>query len=249
MKRFKFEIIRQKPIEIRERFLPYFLGTTREEAKKVYDAFSELVNIISYNYAVATGLDKTDIFGEAMIGLARARRDFDPDRSNSFKNYVIFRVKDAINTFVRNAGSVVSVPVYLKKASTYVNRMESGCEKARILFEKAAERAGVSSETLVKRVELIPSDEEYDELPDDRNEDAIHAAILVEELKRYMTKDELAISEMIMEGKTFREIADSFGKTGPWVVYKLKKLRERLVKEIDMEEVEIIGNNRSSEET
>jgi len=243
MKRFKFEIIRQGPIEIRERFLPYFLGETREEANKLYGAFSELINIISYNYAIATGLDKTDIFGEAVIGLARARRDFDPDKGLSFRNYVIFRVKDAINSFVRSSGSVISVPTYLMKASAYVSRMREGCKEARILFERAAERAGISSEMLSKRVELIPSDVEYEDLPDDRNEDAMYVAILVEQLKKYMTEDELAISEMIMKGKTFREIADAFGKTGPWVVYKLKKLRERLVKEIDIEEVKTIADN------
>lgn len=230
-KKFKFEIIRKKSIETCERFLAYFLGDTAEEAEKLYHTFSKILNTISNNYSAVTGIDKFVIFSEALIGLARARRDFDPDKSDNFKGYVIFHVKNAINIYIKKNRSIVSVPVYLRNANRHLNKMRNGCDESAKLFKKIAERAKISVKTLVERVESIPLDIEYKEwyTDDNRKEETIYTTLEIEKLKKYMREDELKITELIMKGKTYREIGKIFDKTASWVVYKLKKVGDRII--------------------
>lgn len=236
MRKFKFEIIRRRSVETRERFLAYFLGNTIEEAEKIYRAFSITLNTISNNYSVVTGLDKADIFGEALTGLARAVRDFNPDRSTNFKGYATFHVKNAINVYVKKNKSIVSIPTYLANANKNLGRVKEGCSKSATFLEKAAKRANISVEALIKRAELIPLDVEYEEQYinklDEKKEEKMYAALVVGELKKHMTEDELKIAGLIMEGKTYREIGEEFGRGASWVVYKLGKLRKRVGKTI-----------------
>lgn len=228
---FKYEIIRKTHIELREKFPKHFLGDTIEEAEDTHRQFSGLLNTIAYNYSMGTGIEKYDIFGEALTGLARAKKDFDPNRSDNFRNYAIYRIRDAINTYVRGFGTVVRVPAYLKAAHRHLGQLQEGCPKAAELLRKAAKRAGISTDTLIRRAELIPLDVEYeDQHTDEEAEQQLYTALVVERLKKHMKDDELYICDMIMAGNTYEEIAETFGKTPPWVVYKLRRLRERLEK-------------------
>lgn len=229
---FKYIIIDKKHIKTHEKFLPYFLGNTKEEAERVNKAFSGTLGVISHNYAVATGLEKLDLFEEALVGLARAVRDFDPERGKNFKTYAIYRIKDALRTYVREFKSVVVVPAYLENARRYLSKIKSGCAKSVPFLERIAERAGITLETLIERVELLPSEIKYDESTLHKDsERIINAALLVRKLKKHMKSDEIQICNMIMEGETYKDIGKRFGKTSSWVVYKLKRLRDRIGEE------------------
>lgn len=227
-KKFKFLIIGKKHIKTHEKFLTCFLGDTEEEAEKIYKAFSKTLNSISYNYAMSTGLEKLDLFEESLLGLARARRDFDPDRSHNFKTYAIYRIKDVLRTYIRENKSVVIVPTYLESARKHLDKIKNGCTKSAPFLEKTAKRAGISLETLIERVELIPSEIEYDDSVSVNTEETVNTTLLIQKLREHMRKDELQICDMIMEGRTYEEIGKMFGKSPSWVVYKLKKLRDRI---------------------
>ena len=68
----KFDIIRQTVVIQQEEMPKHFLADTPEEAEALYCKYSGMINGMAYNYALATGLQKFDLFIEALIGLGRA---------------------------------------------------------------------------------------------------------------------------------------------------------------------------------
>jgi hypothetical protein len=74
---YKFDVISKGKVKVPEAMPKFFLSDNKEEAEKIYEDFKDLINILAYNYARYSGLDKADIFGEALIGLGRAYRDWD----------------------------------------------------------------------------------------------------------------------------------------------------------------------------
>lgn len=257
---FKYDIIKKGTVHLYEKFLKHFLGDTVEEAESTYKEFSYILNLLSNNYySTSTGIDKVDLFGEALIGLARAKRDFDPKRSTNFKTFAIYKIKDALNEYVRSFSAPISTPAYLKNANRNLNKLDELLSSAGVdvtgidctdidvpheikekynrliyLLENEARRAGISLNKLIERTESIPpnmtTDDEID--TDDRAEEKIYAALLVEKLKSYMTETELIISDMIMKEKTFEEIGIKFNKTAPWVTQQVAKMRDKLKRKI-----------------
>ena len=258
-KKFKYLVL-QKP---KEEFPKHLLGDTVEEAETLFKEYSKMLNNFARAYSVNTGLERTDLFGEAIMGLARAKRDFNPERSENFKIFAIYKVKDALNKHVRSFSAPVKIPAYIKRVNRWVDNLEAILKcamldpdevEAVLVGDKAAflpallnddylklanmigdeaERLKMSQKDLVKRARIIPySYGEGADRVDEVYEDQIHAKIVVDELKRHMNKKELTISNMIMEGRTYREIADVFGYQPSWVSYQLKKMKEKLLKKL-----------------
>jgi len=116
------DIITKSSVKRKEEpFLDYYLGETSEEAEAVFYDFSKLLNIMSNGYSMWSGIDKEDLFGAALLGLARAKRDFDPARSDNFKIFAIYKIKNALNDYYRENKTIVSIPSYVKTANTYIN--------------------------------------------------------------------------------------------------------------------------------
>ena len=113
----------------------YFLAETADDAQALHDKFSETLNTLSYNYSVATGLPKSDLFGEALIGLARANRDWDSERSEDFKVYAIYRIKEALREFCIDNSSAIHVPMYIRLSSNHYNELVSICKSYGIPVE------------------------------------------------------------------------------------------------------------------
>jgi RNA polymerase sigma factor (sigma-70 family) len=190
-KGFKYDILTQTVVSKTEEMPKCFLADSPEEADSIYKRFERTLNHITYSYAISTNLQKTDLFGEALIGLARAYRDWDPARSDNFKSYAVFRIKDALNEFVRENSATISVPAYIKKANNNLREIERVCEGYNIdpyiiVIEqeipdaletedaikcehlvrnllRAAERAKVDYDKFVERIQLIPEDVKFED--------------------------------------------------------------------------------------
>jgi len=102
--------------------LKYFLGNTPEEAEKTYKKFGRYLNKISSIYSMATGLEKGDLFGEAVLALSKAKASYEQDRG-PFIKWASFKITDALNDFVANNSSIIHVPEYLLLANRLVNRL------------------------------------------------------------------------------------------------------------------------------
>ena len=120
------DIITKSHVKKKEEvFLDYYLGDTPEEAETIFHDFSKLLNIMSNGYSMWSGIDKEDLFGTALIGLARAKRDFDPARSDNFKTFAIYKIKNALNDYYRENKTIVNIPSYVKTAHGYINGIKS----------------------------------------------------------------------------------------------------------------------------
>lgn len=194
--KFKYNIVKESSVEAYEELPQHFLADTPEEAEELYSKFYYLLNALSYSYSIQTNLHKSDLFGEALIGLARAKRDFDPQRSDKFKTFAIYKMKSAMNEYVRKNITSTTVPAYIRHAHRQITLLQDLCDlgaeelhnsaesdapdlskmhsvwakkKAVELFsnlQKAAIRAGISTAELVRRAEFTANDVRYDDYLD-----------------------------------------------------------------------------------
>lgn len=264
---FKYDVVKKSTVHTYEKFTKHFLGTTIEEAEKAYKEFSHTLNVIASSYSRRSGLDKADLFGEALIGLARAKRDFDEKRGGKFKTFAIYKIKDALEEYVRVFSTPVSIPAYTRRAQKIIYRligllhsrgvgqkdidavlnghietdkipkdiMQHVLEQVNFLRNEAT-RAKISLKTMVDRVMVLPcgsTDIECVE-PDDRYEEKMNAKLLINNIKNYITKDELRILELISEGIIYKEIGKKFNRSDAWVVQQIEKIRNKVRKEIKM---------------
>ena len=124
-KKFKYDIIHKTSIDSYEKLPKFFLADDPIEAEKLYIKFSNLLNSISYTYSIISGIPKSDLFGEALLGLARANRDWNTIYDSNFTTYVTFRIKDVLNEYIRCNAQIVIIPSYIKKASILLNKVKT----------------------------------------------------------------------------------------------------------------------------
>jgi RNA polymerase sigma factor (sigma-70 family) len=122
--KFKYDVVKGSSVGAYEELPRCFLADTPEEAEKLYKDYYTLLNNISYTYSISTNIDKSDLFGEALIGLARAKRDFDPTRSDNFKAFAIYKIKWALNEYVRKNSRSVIMPAYIRNANRQLTTLK-----------------------------------------------------------------------------------------------------------------------------
>ena len=237
---YKYDIVTRSVVKKAEDMPECFLADTPEEAEVIYNQFERLLNGFAYSYAISTGLSKADLFGDALIGLARAYRDWDPERSDNFRSYATFRIKDALNEFVKDNATSISVPSYIKKADSNLKDIMAICEAASVDYHlvvdnqelpenldtgdaircaqlvenlaNAAERAKVDYDKFIERIGLMPKETEYiDQTPAEvHNRDS-------EMLEAALIVDKLKehmddIESSICEGVMLDKSLDQIGK-------------------------------------
>lgn len=234
-------------MKTKEHFLKAFLAETPEEAEKVYAEFNLTLNSLAYSYSVSTGLEKADLFSEALVGLARAKRDFDKERSEDFKSYALVRIKDAMNNYVRRFSSAVVIPSYIKKAHSVLEKLKhcllssnldieaaeeilqkgenhKSCQKLLDSLHGYAERASISYEELYSRAVVLPTI--MDELVDFGHEEVFSNTI--NEIKDKLTEEENTIVELLLEEKSLSEIGSILGRSASWVHTNIVVVRNKL---------------------
>lgn len=165
-------------------FPQYFLGDSAKEAEEVFSKFKKYLNSLASSYHHITGIEKSELFGDGVLALGKAKRDFDEHRCGSFKDYAIFLIVDAMNECVRLNRSSIKVPSYINKSHKILNRIKkivtgskyslldvfesdvrswnltkhkiSELIKDKELIENAAQRAKISVNILIERSEFLP---------------------------------------------------------------------------------------------
>jgi RNA polymerase sigma factor (sigma-70 family) len=212
---------------------------------------------------MSTNLEWQDLFGEALIGLAKARRDWEEGRSTgSFKSFAIFYIKAELGEKLRREMVSVYVPSYIRKAFGNIKKVESLCLKYNIkpshsvvyttnipeefssddksecdkyitFIKNAAERASVEYKEFVSRIYCMPDEVSYDEssYEDDaeREQQKLEAAVVVEQLRSIMSKDERIICDYIMEGYTYEEIGSMMSRSPSWVWKKVAAFKKKIL--------------------
>lgn len=255
-KGFKYDIIKKS--EVTPVDMPRcFLADTAEEAERLYNSFSGLLNSIAYSYSVGTGIDKDDLFRESLIGLSKAYQDWDSGRSEDFRKYAVYRIKEVLNEYVRHNITCVKIPSYIKKAQNTLRKITELCESMgiswedfvfsniftadiaddrksilidnKLRLENAAERAGVDYQVFVRRVQIIPRVVAYSEEESYDHKNDAFVSLVVNEIIDKANEYEKVVCNYIMAGLSNRQIAAKVGKSEAWVRSVLLKIRKRLM--------------------
>lgn len=123
------------PIRDDEKFLPHFLGSTEAEAEQRYKTYLPTIKYFAQKASSHSGLDEEDLRSEGMIGLARAFRDFDPDRSDNLKIFAFYKIKDAIREYISKEVTNIRAPYYLREAFGLLERLRTSVEDSAIALK------------------------------------------------------------------------------------------------------------------
>jgi len=117
------------PIRDNEEFCKRFVADTEEEAMELLDKFNMDISMLSQKFSTVTGVDKQDLSQEGIIGLARAKRDFEEGRSADFRIFAIYKIKDAMREFITSQASNIKVPQYIRDAQRLADVLRKLMEK------------------------------------------------------------------------------------------------------------------------
>lgn len=236
----------------------YFLGDTVEEAEKIHNEYVGILNNITKEYSLHTGIDKKDLFNEALFGLANAVKKYDGRNGYEFKNFAIFKIKDYLNSYVRKYSSTISIPKYISQAINIISKIQQiievygdyeyisvleiiqdrkiyeldlseqdlyKCEQYIHKLDNIAQRASISIDKLLKRIEFIPTHSITDiEVVSDYTERDYELKCLMDKLDY----NEKIIAENLLQDKTYNEIALEMGKSKTWVSNRVKNIKEKI---------------------
>ena len=125
-----------------EQFLGCFLGENEEDATRLYKDYKKLISQLAFQFSRRSGVDPQDLFQEGLIGLARAKRDYNPkrmvcvvcnkvkpkckcdepkfvNRVGTFHNFAVALIRNALREAVYANETPVPVPAYLKESNYY----------------------------------------------------------------------------------------------------------------------------------
>lgn len=118
-----------EPVLEPENFPPHFLGNSSEEAESCLDHYEKDVKLLAGKFAMLTGADQEDLYQEGLIGLARAKRDFEESRSSSFRIFAIYKIKDSMKEFVTKQNRNIKVPQYIVSTNRLTDELRNTLKK------------------------------------------------------------------------------------------------------------------------
>lgn len=190
MENYKYDVVdtnkSDNKIETQDTNFPqYLLGDSLKEAERVLAEFNTYINNVASAYAASSNIDKSEFFGDAIIALGKAKRDYTPDRGSVFIPYAKFIIVDSMNECVRKNKATVRIPIYINKAHKIILRIKvliAGYAETiddilfdtnfnwdkipevirtkiiddKILLERSSERAKITLKVLIDRAEYLP---------------------------------------------------------------------------------------------
>lgn len=165
-------------------------------------------NRIKVNFFV--GADKDDLIQEGMIGLFKAICDYNPNREASFKSFATLCITRQISTAFKAVTRQKHMPLNRSiSLSIPINKKSSDDEEE-----------GITLMDIIKN-NVSPTPE--DEVISKEN---------VEDINEYIDKAlsplEIEVLHLYMEGKNYREIAVSLGKSPKSIDNALQRIKKKL---------------------
>ena len=157
-----------------------------------------------------TGADKDDIVQEGMIGLYKAIRDYRAEKNIAFRAFaelcITRQIITAIKTATRQKHQPLNSYVSLSKASS------SGDEEDRPL------------------VDVLVTDHAPD--PADVVIDAQEMSVIRSSMGRVLSKFEIQVMQLYVEGKSYQQIAQILGKHAKSIDNALQRIKRKLAAHI-----------------
>lgn len=157
------------------------------------------------------GADKEDIYQEGMIGLYKAIRDFNPEKSTSFKAFAEICIIRQIITAIKTATRQKHIPL-----NTYISLNKP-------IYEEESERtlldvlAGIK---ITDPEELMISKEQIE--------------YIEEKISKVLSGLELEVLTSYLDGKSYQEIASDLEKHSKSIDNALQRVKRKLEKCLDL---------------
>ena len=151
------------------------------------------------------GADRDDLIQEGMIGLFKAIRDFNPDKQVQFKAFAELCITRQIITAIKTATRQKHSPL-----NTYVSLNKP-------VYEDENER------TLV---ELIKT--KINSNPEEIVIDRENLGITEQKIKSVLSKFELEVLELFLDGKSYIEIATHLEKTPKSIDNAIQRIKRKI---------------------
>ena len=157
------------------------------------------------------GADKEDIYQEGMIGLYKAIRDFNPEKSTSFKAFAEICIIRQIITAIKTATRQKHIPL-----NTYISLNKP-------IYEEESERtlldvlAGLK---ITDPEELMISKEQIE--------------YIEEKISKVLSGLELEVLTSYLDGKSYQEIASDLEKHSKSIDNALQRVKRKLEKCLDL---------------
>ncbi len=180
-------------------------GNTRAQ-EYIISKYENFVKAKARSYFLI-GADKEDIYQEGMIGLYKAIRDFNAEKSNTFKSFAELCITRQIITAIKTATRQKHIPL-----NTYIslNRPVSDDESDRTLLDI------ISSIKITDPEELIISQEQKEYIED--------------EISKVLSDLEMEVLQSYLDGKSYQEIACDLDRHAKSIDNALQRVKRKLEK-------------------
>ena len=157
------------------------------------------------------GADKEDIYQEGLIGLYKAIRDFNPEKSTSFKAFADICIVRQIITAIKTATRQKHIPL-----NTYISLNKP-------IYEEESERTlldVLSGIKITDPEELMISKEQIE--------------YIEEKISKVLSGLELEVLTSYLDGKSYQEIACDLEKHSKSIDNALQRVKRKLEKCLDL---------------
>ena len=170
--------------------------------------YRRLVRICARPYFLAGG-DSEALIQEGMLGLLSAVREYDPDEGTLFRSYAELCVKRRILSAVRNASRLKHAP------------LNDGVSLEEILSEESRSLTACSNEVFTR------APEEQVLARESKND-------FISSFSRYLSRFEIKVLDLYLDGLSYSEIGESCGKTAKSVDNAVQRIRNKLARHLNL---------------
>ena len=181
----------------------------RRAADTLIDRYKTFVRVKTRAYFLV-GADRDDIVQEGMIGLFKAIRDYSPDKQASFKYFADICITRQIITAVKTATRQKHSPL-----NSYVSLSKPA-------YEDESER------TLIEMLSLRTSLNPEEIMIDKEN-----LKITEQKIRKSLSKFELEVMELYINGKSYTEIAEQLGKEPKSIDNAIQRVKKKIQKNLE----------------
>lgn len=192
--------------ESEEKIVEAAKGGNKRAQEFIISKYENFVKSKAKSYFLI-GADKEDIYQEGMIGLYKAIRDFNGEKSTSFRAFAELCVTRQIITAIKTATRQKHIPL-----NTYIslNKPVSEEESDRTLLDL------ISSIKITDPEELIISQEQKE--------------FIEEEINKVLSDLEIQVLQSYLEGKSYQEIACDLDRHSKSIDNALQRVKKKLEK-------------------
>jgi len=184
----------------------------REAEERLAERYLRLVRACARPLFLAGG-DSEDLIQEGTFGLLSAIRQYDPENSASFKTFAEHCIRMRLSSAIKTASRLKHFP------------LNDGISLEQLSEEPCAQLSAFSEFFRRTPEELVLARESKEEL---------HSAFL-----QCLSKFEIKVLDLYLDGLSYREIADRLGKSAKSIDNAVQRIRHKLARNPNLGDISV----------